>query len=91
MQLWINHKMTNDPAWQQGCEVIFSGAEVPGEGEHKIMDYIRDWRASDDWVPTRKHCMYGLDADLIMLGLVTHEPHFTLLRERMKWRGGRRR
>jgi len=88
---WINYKMTTDPAWQQGCEVIFSGSEVPGEGEHKIMDYIRDWRASDDWVPTRKHCMYGLDADLIMLGLVTHEPHFTLLRERMKWRGRRRR
>eukprot|EP00190_Bangiopsis_sp_CCMP1999_P001137 CAMPEP_0198735810 /NCGR_PEP_ID=MMETSP1475-20131203/61887_1 /TAXON_ID= ORGANISM="Unidentified sp., Strain CCMP1999" /NCGR_SAMPLE_ID=MMETSP1475 /ASSEMBLY_ACC=CAM_ASM_001111 /LENGTH=649 /DNA_ID=CAMNT_0044499531 /DNA_START=328 /DNA_END=2277 /DNA_ORIENTATION=- len=88
---WIHYKMSTDAAWQQGCEVVFSGSEVPGEGEHKIMDYIRDWRASDNWEPTRRHCMYGLDADLIMLGLVTHEPHFTLLRERIKWRGGRRR
>lgn len=80
LKFFIHQKITNDSRWQD-VEVIFSGHEVPGEGEHKIMEYIRTMKAQKDYNPNLRHCIYGLDADLIMLGLSAHDPHFALLRE----------
>jgi len=80
LRWFIRMKMKEDPIWR-GLEIIFSGHDVPGEGEHKIMQHIRMCRARPDYLPNQRHCMYGQDADLIMLALVSHEPHFTLLRE----------
>jgi len=80
LKYFIHKKITEDTEWQ-GVEVVLSGHEVPGEGEHKIMEYIRLAKAQLDYDPNVRHCLYGLDADLIMLGLLSHDPHFCLLRE----------
>ena len=80
LKYFISKKVSEDVDWQ-GVEVVLSGHEVPGEGEHKIMEYIRHAKAQRDYDPNMRHCLYGLDADLIMLGLLSHDPHFCLLRE----------
>jgi 5'-3' exoribonuclease 1 len=83
--------MENDPFWREsGVEVVFSGSDCPGEGEHKVMDFIRRMRQRDNWSPEFRHVFYGLDADLIMLSLVTHERNFMLLREKASVRHGPR-
>ncbi|KAF5504725.1 5'-3' exoribonuclease 1 [Colletotrichum fructicola] len=80
LKYFVNKKVSEDADWQ-GCEIVLSGHEVPGEGEHKIMEYIRNAKAQPEYDPNVRHCLYGLDADLIMLGLLSHDPHFCLLRE----------
>jgi 5'-3' exoribonuclease 1 len=80
LKYFINKKISEDTDWQ-GVEIVLSGHEVPGEGEHKIMEYIRCSKAQPNYESNVRHCLYGLDADLIMLGLLSHDPHFCLLRE----------
>jgi 5'-3' exonuclease len=72
---YIRENITNNSLWSN-IEVIFSSEKVPGEGEHKCINYIR---IHGDIFDT--YCIHGLDADLIMLALGTYLPKFWILRD----------
>eukprot|EP00750_Incisomonas_marina_P030570 INCI7617.2.p1 GENE.INCI7617.2~~INCI7617.2.p1 ORF type:complete len:822 (-),score=151.65 INCI7617.2:840-3305(-) len=74
--------------------VVFSDCSVPGEGEHKIMDFIRRDKARArvnvggavqdaglSSISECTHCIYGEDADLIMLALALHDPGVRVMRQ----------
>ena len=72
---YIRKSISENPLWRN-IEIVFSNEKSPGEGEHKIINYIRMYGDSRD-----SFCIHGLDADLIMLALGTHLPKFWILRE----------
>ena len=82
IRFYIRRRFADDPAWKN-LRVIFSDASIPGEGEHKIMNHVRLQRAQPGYDPNTVHILHGLDADLIMLALATHEAHFYISREQV--------
>lgn len=52
-----------------------SDHHVPGEGEHKLMRYL------NTLPPHEPACIYGLDADLIVLSLLSAHPNLYLVRD----------
>lgn len=61
----------------KNAKVIYSSYKECGEGEHKIIRYIKN---NND---KKRHVIYGLDADLIFLAMSSHNKHndMYLLRE----------
>lgn len=72
---YLRQMMSHDPYWQT-LEVIFSNEKVAGEGEHKIMNYIRRYGKRQE-----TFCIYGLDADLVMLSFLLPVDRVVIARE----------
>lgn len=59
-------------------KIIYSSCKTPAEGEHKLLQFIRD-NLTDKNIMS--YVLYGLDADLIFLALASGNPNIYLLRE----------
>lgn len=66
------------------CDIIISDSNEPGEGEHKMMSTISSITNDEKYnnKSNGKICIYGLDADLLMLSLLnTASSNIILLRD----------
>jgi len=63
----------------ESLTVIISDSNDPGEGEHKIFEYLK--KHQSEILPKHNVVIYGLDADLIMLSMSSHVNKLYLLRE----------
>lgn len=72
---FVKNKISHDPSWKN-IEVVISNERVVGEGEHKIINYIRNYSNSCE-----SFCIHGMDADLIMLGMSLNNNNIYILRE----------
>ena len=69
-----------DPSKFSTEEIIISTSKIPGEGEHKLYEYIRE---NPEYHKNTATAIYGLDSDLIMLTLnhLEYAPRMYLFRE----------
>lgn len=63
----------------ENIKVNFSDSNIAGEGEHKILDFIKTNDLDGNII------IYGLDADLIILSFVSHKQNIFLLREALQF------
>jgi len=74
------HKRILQYIKKKDAKIIYSSYHTPGEGEHKILQDIKERsRSSDNEDET--YVVYGLDADLIFLASACQKSNIYLLRE----------
>jgi 5'-3' exonuclease len=77
LSTYLNNQFETKDVYKNIPKIILSDSNDPGEGEHKILEYLRTTKISEQ----KKYVIYGLDADLIMLSLCSNVENIYLLRE----------
>ncbi|CAF1017177.1 unnamed protein product [Adineta steineri] len=75
LRSYIYNRMNKNPAWSS-IIVILSDANVPGEGEHKIMDFIRTQKPHN---LKTSHVLLSGDSDVVLLGLTLHSDYVQIM------------
>lgn len=74
---YIQYKLSNDPGVSH-LRIIYSSYLVPGEGEQKIMSFIR---SQEPIARNDVHMIYSPDGDLMFLGLSLHRSRVLIMRD----------
>lgn len=80
IQYYISLRISTDPVWKK-VVVLYSSHRCPGEGEHKIIDYLRQTIANGTYDDNDHTMCYGGDADLILLTLTLHKNNINIIRK----------
>ena len=73
MNNFINNKIRYST---NNIEYVYSGSNECGEGEHKIFNKLKNYSSNNEDI-----IINGLDADLIILSLISHIKNIHLMRE----------
>ncbi|KAG5858799.1 flap endonuclease-like PIN domain-containing protein [Encephalitozoon hellem] len=74
---YIQYKLSSDPGASH-LRIIYSSYLVPGEGEQKIMSFIRSQESA---ARNDVHMIYSPDGDLMFLGLSLHRSKVLIMRD----------
>ena len=69
LKYYIATRLSSDPAWKK-LKIIYSSHRSPGEGEQKVMDYLRESIREGTFNKNHRNLIFGNDADFILLTLL---------------------
>lgn len=79
IKFYIQLRMEKDPAWKK-LKVLYSSYRYPGEGEHKIMEYLRCSINEGHYDDKERNMIYGSDMDLVLLASTLHRKNIDIIR-----------